>query len=120
MLTADIEVDGYMEISEGGEFKDGKCTSELGGGIAAQGNDLEVILSGNIKFENNYGSDYLLRQHSSGKLPYLSLAELTSTTDIKIAGNALTASYTFCKDAPAFAGAFVFRKRHTLKIEILL
>ncbi len=91
---------------EGGEFKDGKCTAELGGGIAFQGTDLLIPLSGNIKFENNQGSDILLRQHSSGKLPYLSLADLTTTSDIKIAGNALTAGYEFCKDAPA---------NHTLK-----
>ena len=96
---------GVLTI-EGGEISGGKCAQELGGGIAAQGNDLEVVLTGNIKFSNNQGSDYLLRQHSSGKLPYLSLAELTSTTDIKIAGNALSAGYVFCKDAPA---------NHTLK-----
>ncbi len=86
-------------VIEGGEISNGKSTKELGGGIAFQGNDFPVTMTGNIKFENNTGSDLLLRKHSSGKLAYLSLAGLTTTTDIKVAGN--TDTYVFCEDAPA-------------------
>lgn len=86
-------------VIEGGEISGGKATFELGGGIAFQGTDYPVTLTGNIKFENNTGSDLLLRKHSSGKLSYLSLAGLTTATEIKIAGNADT--YVFCEDAPA-------------------
>ena len=90
---------------EGGEISGGKSDYEPGGGIAFQGTDHISAFIGNIKFENNQGSDLLLRKHSSGKLPYLSLAELTTATDIVVAGNNID-SYIFCEDAPA---------NHTLK-----
>ena len=84
---------------DGGEISNGKCAKELGGGFASQGNDYPSVFTGNVKFENNEGSDILLRKHSSGKLAYISIAGLTTSTDIKIAGNADT--YAFCEDAPA-------------------
>ncbi len=90
---------------EGGEISGGKSTFELGGGIAFQGTDHISTFIGNIKFENNTGSDFLLRMHSSGKLPYLSLAGLTTSTEIKVAGNNID-TYVFCEDAPV---------NHTLK-----
>ena len=101
MLKNEVESLQVAVRPEGGALNDVSVTVEPVSELS-----LAVYQIGNIKFSNNQGSDYLLRQHSSGKLPYLSLAGLTSTTDIKIAGNALTAGYDFCKDAPA---------NHTLK-----
>lgn len=82
---------------DGGELSNGKCTKEPAGGIAYQGNDQMSVLKGDIKFENNYGSDLRLRKHSTGKLHYLSIKDLKTATDIIVSA---VASYDFANDAP--------------------
>ena len=82
---------------------------ERGGGLAIQGQAKSaVILAGANEFTNNFGSDILFREHSSGAVTPASIAGITGTDEILIASNAFLKVHPITTDNNANA-ATIFK-----------
>ncbi len=106
----------YDCVIESCTITGGNSSNELGGGLTIEGKaEVIVVLKGDSIFGNNYGSDILLRNGDTG-ISRLSVAGITGTDEIVIAGSMLAGKHIISSDThPNITAIFKAASGFTLK-----